>query len=48
VDGVLLLPHQDHRVPRVSPAAFPGTNVLQHEPGNFILFNEIYAESRSN
>ena len=34
VDRVLFLPHQDHRVPRVCPAAFPGTYVLQHEPGN--------------
>ena len=36
MDGVLLLPHQDHRVPQVCSAAFSGTHVLQHEPGNFI------------
>jgi len=43
VDGVLLLPHQDHRVTQVCTTAFPGTHFLQHELSKYFLFNNKFS-----
>jgi len=42
VDGVLLLPHQDHRVPQVRTTAFPGIHFLQYELSKYFLFNNKF------